>query len=219
LVAVSDVVLDNFSPVGRRKIGLDYSRLRQVNPRIIVAALSAAGQEGPWSDVLTYGPSLTALYGMKSLLGYAGESELQEDVADLDPIAATYATVAILASLRARERTGEGQFIDMAQGESGVATLAEPVLEYTMNGRVMGPMGNQHRMMAPHGIYPSAGDDAWVSIAVDSEAAWQSLCTVLHCTELCEDSRFVDMSVRLQHRGTRVSLLPSSSRQVSRATR
>lgn len=207
LVAVSDVVLDNFSPVGRRKIGLDYSRLRQVNPRIIVAALSAAGQEGPWSDVLTYGPSLTALYGMKSLLGYAGESELQEDVADLDPIAATYATVAILASLRARERTGEGQFIDMAQGESGVATLAEPVLEYTMNGRVMGPMGNQHRMMAPHGIYPSAGDDAWVSIAVDSEAAWQSLCTVLHCTELCEDSRFVDMSVRLQHRDELDSLL------------
>jgi crotonobetainyl-CoA:carnitine CoA-transferase CaiB-like acyl-CoA transferase len=207
LVAVSDVVLDNFSPVGRSKLGLDYSRLRQVNPRIIVAALSAAGQSGPWSDVLTYGPALTALYGIKSLLGYAGESELQEDVADLDPLAATYATVAILASLRAREQTGEGQFIDMAQGESGIATLVEPVLEYTMNGRVMGPTGNQHRVMAPHGIYPSAGDDSWVSIAADSEAAWQSLCTVLHCTELREDSRFLDMSVRLQHRDELDSLL------------
>ena len=209
LVVLSDVVFDNFSPGGRRKLGLEYERLRELNPQVIVASLSAAGQDGPWSDVLTYGPALTGLYGIKSLLGYAGEGKLQEDVADLDPTAATYAMIAILAALRARERTGVGQFIDMAQGESRLVGLAEPVLEYTMNGRVMGPMGNQHRSMAPHGIYPALGDESWISIAVDSEAAWQASCTILECGHLLEDRRFVDATARLKHRDELDALIAS----------
>lgn len=198
LVAISDVVFDNFSPRGAEKLGLRYERLREVNPRIIMASLSAAGQQGPWADVVTYGPSLTALFGIKSLLGYEGEDRIQEDVADLDPTAGTYGMLAIMAALIARERTGEGQFIDMAQGEAGVAGLAEAVLEYTLNGRVLGPTGNQHRTMAPHGIYRAAGQDSWIAIAVDSDAAWQSLCDVLQC-ELGDDPRFSDTFGRLQH--------------------
>ncbi|MDA1002403.1 MAG: CoA transferase [Chloroflexi bacterium] len=209
LVAVSDIVFDNFSPLGRLKVGLDYERLRKANPRIIVAALSAAGQFGPWADLVTYGPSLTALYGIKSLLGYAGESVIQEDVADLDPTAATYAVIAILAALRSRERTGEGQFIDMAQGEAGVAALAEGVLEYTLNGRVLGPQGNHHRTMAPHGIYPTDGQDSWIAIAVDSEPAWQAFCRVLGHPELAPDRRFADMPARLSRREELDALITS----------
>jgi crotonobetainyl-CoA:carnitine CoA-transferase CaiB-like acyl-CoA transferase len=199
LVAVSDVVFDNLSPRAVKKLGIDYESLCRVNERIIVASLSAAGQNGPWADVLTYGPSLTALYGIKSLLGYAGETQLQEDIADLDPTAATYAMVAILAALRWRERTGRGQFIDMAQGEAGVAALAEAVLEYTLNGRVLGPTGNRHRTMAPHGIYPAVGDDRWIAIAVDSDAAWRALCSICGEPEAAGDQRFRDLYSRLQH--------------------
>ena len=199
LVAVSDVVFDNLSPRAVQKLGIGYEHLRAVNPALIVASMSAAGQEGPWADVLTYGPSLTALFGIKSLLGYAGDTQLQEDVADLDPTAATYAMVAILAALRHRDRTGLGQFIDMAQGEAGTAMLAEAVLEYTLNGRVLGPTGNRHRVIAPHGIYPTLGEDAWISIAVDSDGAWQALCSVLDAVALAADPRFSDSAGRLQH--------------------
>ena len=199
LVAVSDIVFDNFSPRAALKLGLDYSVLSEVNPRVVVCSMSAAGQRGPWSDVLTYGPSLTALYGLKSLLGYAHETTIQEDVADLDPTAATYALIAVLAALRARERTGRGQFIDMAQGEAGVAGLAEAVLEYGLNGRVMGPTGNRHRAMAPHGIYPTSAEDSWISISVDSERAWHELCRVLACDQATRDPRFRTMFNRLNH--------------------
>lgn len=198
LVAVSDIVFDNFSPRGAASVGIDYATLSAVNPRIIVASLSAAGRDGPWRGLATYGPSLTALYGIKSHLGYAGETDIQEDVADLDPTAATYAFIAVMAALRARDRTGVGQFIDMAQGEAGMANLGEAVLEYTLNGRVLGPTGNRDRVMAPHGIYPAAGEDAWIAIAVESERAWEALCTALGAGGLAQDPRFRTMYRRLR---------------------
>jgi len=199
LVEVSDVLFENFSPRGARKLGLDYAILREINPRLIMASLSAAGQTGPWSDVMTYGPSLTALYGIKSLLGYPGDTAIQEDVADLDPTAATYALVAILAALEARDVSGVGQFIDMAQGEAGAAAMAEAFIEYEMNGRIMGPMGNRHRTMAPHGVYQTAGNDKWIAIAVDSEHSWRALCSILNATELQSEARFADTYGRLQN--------------------
>ncbi len=199
LVAVSDVVFDNLSPRAVRKLGVHYEALRRVNPGIVVASLSAAGQDGPWADVLTYGPSLTALYGIKSLLGYPDDGRIMEDVADLDPTAATYAFVAILAALRRRERTGAGAFIDLAQGEAGLAALAEAAIEFSMNGVVMGPSGNRHRTMAPHGIFPANGEDSWVSIAVDSEAAWQAFCAIVGQERFAADPRFASMADRLRH--------------------
>lgn len=199
LVKVSDVLFDNFSPRGARKLGLDYAVLREINPRLIMASLSAAGQTGPWSDVMTYGPSLTALYGIKSLLGYPNDAAIQEDVADLDPTAATYALVAVLAALEARDVTGLGQFIDMAQGEAGAAAMAEAFLDFELNGRVMGPMGNRHRAMAPHGIYPTAGDDAWIAIAVENERAWHALCTILKAVDVEAEPAFEDMYSRLRN--------------------
>ncbi len=199
LVAVSDVVFDNLSPRALRKLGIHYEALHRVNRGIVVASLSAAGQDGPWADVLTYGPSLTALYGIKSLLGYPDDGRIMEDVADLDPTAATYAFVAILAALRRRERTGAGAFIDMAQGEAGLAALAEAAIEFSMNGVVMGPAGNRHRTMAPHGIFPGKGEDSWVSVAVDSEAAWRAFCAVVGQERFAADPRFATMAERLRN--------------------
>lgn len=199
LVAVSDVVFDNLSPRAVRKLGIGHEALRRVNPGIVVASLSAAGQDGPWADVLTYGPSLTALYGIKSLLGYPGDDRIMEDVADLDPTAATYAFVAILAALRRRERTGAGAFIDLAQGEAGLAALAEAAIEFSMNGIVMGPTDNRHRTMAPHGLFPTAGADAWISVAVDSDAAWRAFCTVVGQEPFAADPRFATLEDRLRH--------------------
>lgn len=87
----------------------------------------------------------------------------------------------------------------MAQGEAGAAAMAEAFIEYEMNGRIMGPMGNRHRTMAPHGVYQTAGNDKWIAIAVDSEHSWRALCSILNATELQSEARFADTYGRLQN--------------------
>ena len=176
LVAVSDIVLENFSPRVMPSLGLGWEALREVNPRLIMISLSATGAtDAPWRDLVTYGPSLAALYGLKSLLGYAGDPQPREDTADLDPTAAGHAMVAVLAALEHRERTGEGQFIDLAQGEATLQRAAEPLMDYLMNGRAAGPQGNRERGIAPHGAYPCAGEDEWIAIAARTDAEWDAL--------------------------------------------
>ncbi len=176
LIARADVVFDNFAPRVMPSLGLDYQTLSAVNPRIIMASLSAAGATpGPWRDLVTYGPSLAALYGLKSLLGYAADPQPREDTADLDPTAAGHAFIAVLAALEYRERSGKGQFIDLAQGEATLQRAAQPLMDYLLNCRDAGPQGNRSAGLAPHGVYPAHGDDAWLAIVVRSDDEWASL--------------------------------------------
>lgn len=176
LVAESDVIVENFAPAVMPRLGLGYEVLREVNPGIVMAALSAAGAtEGPWRDLVTYGPSLGALYGLKSVQGYLDNPHPREDRADLDPTAAGHAFFAILAALEHRDRSGEGQFLDIAQGECAVQRLAEPLMDYFLNGRVASTQGNASPQLAPHGIYRAAGDDDWISIVVRDESEWAAL--------------------------------------------
>ena len=175
LAAVSDVVVDNFSPRAMPRMGLGYDELTAANPRLIMVALPPAGRGGPWADLVTYGPSLEGLYGMKSLNGYPESRQLTESAAELDPTSVGYATLAVLAALYHRNRSGEGQFIELAQGEAGFAGIAEAVIEYVWNGRELGPLGNTHRVLAPHGWYPCSGDDQWITIACGSDEEWRAL--------------------------------------------
>ena len=177
LVEQSDVVLENFSPRVMPALGLSYAALSEANPGIIMVALSAAGAtDGPWRNLVTYGPSLAALYGLKSLLGYPDDPQPREDTADLDPTAAGHAFVALLAALEYRERTGRGQFIDLAQGEATLQRAAQPLMDWLLNGRDAGPRGNRGSAMAPHGVYPALADDSWLAIVVRSDDEWSALC-------------------------------------------
>ena len=177
LVEQSDVVLENFSPRVMPSLGLSYDVLSEVNPRIIMVALSASGAtEGPWRNLVTYGPSLAALYGLKSLLGYPDDPQPREDTADLDPTAAGHAFIALLAALEYRERTGRGQFIDLAQGEATLQRAAAPLMDWLLNRRDAGPRGNRGSAMAPHGVYPALEEDSWLAIVVRTDAEWSALC-------------------------------------------
>jgi crotonobetainyl-CoA:carnitine CoA-transferase CaiB-like acyl-CoA transferase len=199
LVAISDIVIENFSARVMPGLGLGYETLRAANPAIIMASLSATGATpGPWRDLVTYGPSLAALYGVKSLLGYHDDPHPREDPADLDPTAAAHGFVAICAALEYRERTGRGQHIDMAQGEATMQRIAEPLMDYFMNGRVAGTQGNRQPGFAPHGIYRAAGDDAWISIVVRDDEEWAGLLRV--CGDdapALADQRFATLPGRL----------------------
>jgi crotonobetainyl-CoA:carnitine CoA-transferase CaiB-like acyl-CoA transferase len=122
-----------------------------------------------------------------------------EDGAHLDPAAATHGCVAVLAALRWRELTGQGQLIDLAQGEAALTGFAEAIIEFGLNQSVPGPTGNRHRMMAPSGVYRTRGDDSWIAISTETDATWRALMTVLDSPELASDSRFMGFAARLRN--------------------
>ena len=216
LVRISDVVINNFAPGVMDRAGLGYDALRSENPDLIYVSLPAAGDSGPLRDIVTYAPVIAALAGLSGLVGYSGAREdfvgtLQ--VAFCDAVGALHAVVAILAALRHRQTSGQGQAIEIAQWEAAVSMLSEGLLDYVMNGRVLGPVGNAHPSMMPHDNYRCAGDDAWVAIAVRSEAEWQALCLATGHAEWADDSRFGDAYLRRQHRAELDGLITNWTRQ------
>jgi len=196
LVDWADIVLENFQPGVMHKFGLDADILLDRNPRLIMVSLSAAGQFGSWADAVTYGPSLTALYGQKSLLGYDEEGEPQEDAGEADPLFSGYALLPILGALRLRRSSGHGMYIDMAEGEAVLATLAEPLLELQLHGAVSAPIGNRHRLKAPRDLFPCKGEDSWIAIAIGEDEHWNALCRVAGHPEWATDKRFADAEQR-----------------------
>lgn len=199
LVAISDVAVENFSPKGLRNLGLQYKVLSEVNPRLVMISLPAAGQQGPLSDVVTYAPSLGALCGYSSLIGYPGERVLGEQTPYLDVTSAIHGAFAVMAALYYRENSGKGQYIDMAQIDVGASVIGEAFMEYFMNGRVMGTEGNRNLTMAPHNNYPCLGEERWVSIAVKSEEEWRSFCGAIGNPGWTQDAKFNDRFSRLRN--------------------
>ena len=200
LVARSDVVLENFSPGVLRRIGLHYEALREVRPDLVMISCSAAGQDGPWSELKTFAPSLSSLAGLEVLIGYPGERVLGAlAYGYADPSNAHHGALAVLAALWHRQRTGQGQYIDMSQIEATVGLTVEPLMDWFMNGRVWGRQGNDHLSMAPHGHYPCRGDDAWVSIAVEDDRAWTRLVAALGDVPWAREPRFATLAGRRAH--------------------
>ena len=200
LAAVSDIVLENYGPGTIQRLGLDYPRLAERNPGLIMISMPPAGSTGPWSDLLSYGPSLTGLNGMKALNGYPEDGAVMEEAAELDPIASAYGALALMAALAHRNRTGEGQHIELAQAEAGFAGLAEAVVDYMWNDRDLGPRGNTHRFLAPHGMYPTAGDDQWIAIACASDEEWHALAREAGHAEWLERPEFATAIARREAR-------------------
>ncbi|MCJ7521548.1 MAG: CoA transferase [Dehalococcoidia bacterium] len=198
LIKISDVAVENFSPKGLRNLGLQYETLSGINPKLVMISLPAAGQYGPLSDIVTYAPSLGALCGYSSLIGYPGERVLGEQTPYLDVNSAIHGAFAVMAALYYRERTGKGQYIDMAQIEVGASTIGEAFMEYFMNGRVMGTTGNRNPVMAPHNNYPCLGEGRWVSIAVKTDDEWLSFCNAIGNPPWTEDVRFSDKFNRMR---------------------
>lgn len=200
LARKSDVVIENFTPHVLPGVGLDYESLKKVKPDIVMVAMSPTGQYGPLRDILAYAPIINALSGIDGLTGYRGENVLGLRHPYADPNASTLGAVAVLAALRYRNATGEGQYIDLSQWEATASLVGEAIMDYTMNGRVQGPQGNAHASMAPHGNYRCQGDDKWISIAVRTEDEWQGFCQAIGNPEWTKDPRFADKFGRLQNR-------------------
>jgi benzylsuccinate CoA-transferase BbsF subunit len=198
LVRRSDVVADNFTPGVLDKHGLGYESLAAIKPDIIVVSLCFAGHTGPLKGTRGYAPIITSLAGLDSVVGYPDEQiPCGPRFAYGDHVAAMHGALATLAALVHRNRTGEGQYIDLSEWEATTSLLGEPLLDYVMNQRVQGPAGNRNTSMAPHGFYPCKGEDCWVSIAVKTDEEWHSFCRAIGDPEWARDERFSDRYCRL----------------------
>lgn len=197
LAAEADVVVENFSPRVVEQFGLDYASLVKVNPDVIMVRMPGLGLEGPWRDYVGWALNFEQLSGMSAATGYPDgpPCNLQGPA---DPIVGVHATVALLAALEHKRRTGEGQLIEVAQIEVGAAVTAEPVIEYSLTGRQYEREGNRHRSYA-QGVYPASGDDEWVAISVRDDSDWAAVVDVIGRPELRDDPRFASPQARLHN--------------------
>ncbi len=200
LIKSTDIFVCNVTTRVLRKFGAAYEDLRRVRPDLIMAVISAAGQDGPHRDLLAFGPSFNAVAGHDSLVGYPDTGEPMNAYWDPDPAMASMSIYAVMLAIYHREETGEGQFVDLNFSEFLTGLLGEAALEYQVTGKAPGPQGNLHPWMAPHGIYPCAGDDSWLSIAVGSEDEWRALCQAMREPSLATDPRFATMALRHRNR-------------------
>ena len=200
LVTHCDVVVENFSPGVMHRLGLGYDVFSAIKPEIVMASISSNGQTGPLRDLRAYAPSIGALSGLDSTLGYEGERPLGLKHAYADIAGALHSVFAIVSALHQKERTGQGQYIDVSMLRATVATMGAGLMEYEMTGRVMGTKGNFDPVMAPYGNYACQGDDAWVSIAVRTEEEWQGLKLAIGNPSWCEEERVASRYSRLQNR-------------------
>jgi len=200
LVTQCDVVVENFSPGVMDRLGLGYDVLSGIKPEVVMASISSNGQTGPLRDLRAYAPSIGALSGLDSTMGYEGERPLGLKHAYADIAGALYSVFAIVSALHQKERTGQGQYIDVSMLRATVATMGAGLMEYEMTGRVMSTKGNFDPVMAPYGNYPCQGDDAWVSIAVGTEEEWQGLKLAIGNPAWCVEERFASRYSRLQNR-------------------
>ena len=187
LVREADVVLENNSARVMGNLGLGYEDLRAVNPRIIMCSMSGYGGTGPERDYSAYGSNIETVSGLASVLGYGPGQYFGTGTFYADPVAGTHGTTAILAALHARERTGEGQWIDVSLLEAVTPFFAQPLLQYTVSGEVPVPLGNRSREFFPQGAYPTAGRDCWLALSVRHKEDWRALCAVLNRPDLAGD--------------------------------
>lgn len=190
LAAKSDIVTENFAAGVLKRLGLGYEVLRAAKPDLIMLSLSGYGQNGPESPYVSYGPAQVPLTGMASLTGYPGGPPRPLGVSYGDPVAGLHGAVVLLAALLHHRQTGAGQHIDLAQWEATDATIPEGLMAMLMNGVQLPRRGNRHDAWAPHGVYPCAGEDRWVALAVRDDAEWQALCRAMGAPELAADPRF-----------------------------
>jgi crotonobetainyl-CoA:carnitine CoA-transferase CaiB-like acyl-CoA transferase len=201
LVRWADVVTESFAPGTMERWGLDYPALAAVKPDLVMLSTCLMGQTGPLARFAGYGNLAAAISGFSNLGGWPDRAPAGPFSAYTDYVSPRFIAVAILAALDHRRRTGEGQYVDLAQGEASLHFLTPAILDYGVNGRVAGRVGNRDPDHAPHGVYPAAGADRWIAIAVGSDEEWRALCDAMARPELAVDPRFRDAAGRRAHAG------------------
>ena len=201
LVALSDVVIDNFSARVMSNLGLDYEELRRLKPDVVCVRMTGFGLTGPHRDHVSYGPTLQALTGYTLLMGEPGGPPAGFGYSYSDLAGGNLGALAVLAALWHRRRTGCGQLVDLAQLEAVASVVGPTLLARALDGGTSTPTGNasQEAPGAPHGVYPCAGDERWLAITVFTDEDWGRFAHALGDPEWTRAERFATRTGRLEH--------------------
>ena len=209
LAGECDVLLENFKVGDLARFNLDYEKLKAANPRLVYCSITGFGQDGPYAKRAGYDFLIQGMGGLMSITGereeLPGGSPQKVGVAVTDIMTGMYATIAILAALASREKTGQGQYIDMALLDVGVAMLGNMHLNYFTSGEAPKRWGNAHPNIVPYEAFACA--DGHMILAAGNDSQFRKFCEVAGCAELATDSRFERNDARVRHRNTLVPLL------------
>lgn len=204
IVRISDVVAENFAAGVLARLGFPYERLREIRQDVIYVSNCGFGHRGPYSSFKTWGPIVQSCCGLTFTSGLPDLPPAGWGYSYMDHHGANFMCLAILAALVHRNRTGEGQWIDMSCTDAGASLLGPVVLDYTVNGRPTRRPGfpysnrSDSPAMAPHNVYPALGDDQWVAIACRDDRDWEAIVGVVG-EEWSRDPRFATREGRLAH--------------------
>ncbi len=209
LVRMSDVVMDNFTPRVMSNWGLNYENLKKARPDLIMVSMSGMGQTGPWRDFTAFGPTIQALSGITYLTSFAHDRPIGLGYSYADHVAGLFAAWATLVALEHRDRTGEGQYIDISEYETMCTLLGPAIMDYSVNHNPVIPQGNtpDYALAAPYGCYQCRGDDRWCVIAVFNEEEWHALCRILGNPPWTKETKFSTLSQRKEYAGELDELL------------
>lgn len=202
LIADADILIEGYSPGTMRRMGFGYERLREINPRLVYVQQSGMGEAGTYGRLRSYGPTAQAITGISEMSG------LPEPYAPagigysyLDWFGAYNTALAMLAGLYRRRATGEGCWIDASQAEVGIFLTGTAILDWSANGERWRRYGNRspYKQAAPHGIYPTTGEDHWIAIACFTDDHWHALLSTIGREDLRSDDRFDTLEKRLSN--------------------
>ncbi len=189
LIEWADVVAESFRPGVMAKWGLDFDSLRKINPRIVMLSSSLYGATGPWARHPGYGAQGQALAGIHGMTGWPDRPPAMPKGAYSDSVSPRYALAALMAALIHREKTGEGQHVEVSQIEATAQLLSPEILAFQMTGEAATRAGNRKSGSVVHGVYPCEGEERWVAIEAVDEDQWRSLCEVLGGAEALAAAR------------------------------
>ncbi|MEM6340570.1 MAG: CoA transferase [Pseudomonadota bacterium] len=216
LASRADVVIENYKPGGLAKYGLDHETLTARHPGLVYCSISGFGQTGPNRDQPGYDLMAQGFAGIMSLTGDPAGAPTKVGVGIADVMCGMYATIGILAALRHRDRTGEGQHIDLSLVDASMAWLINEGCNYLVSGKLPERRGNAHPNIVPYDAF--ACSDGHVLVAVGNDAQFRRFCDLLDLDETGNDARFATNLARIENRVALTKLLSEAIGQISRAT-
>ncbi len=215
LIAKCDIMIENFKVGDMARYGLSHADLKDSQPRLIYCSISGFGQTGPYAPRAGYDLLAQGIGGIMSITGEPDRPPMKVGVGIADVMCGMYATVAILGALHHRDKTGVGQYIDLALLDSQVAWLINVGLNYLTSGKVPQRVGNEHPNIVPYNVLPAS--DGFIILAVGNDAQYQKFCDFAGTPELAKDARFITNADRVRNRREIYELLPAVTRRKKQA--
>ena len=198
LVERADIVVENFRPDVKFRLGVYYDTLAKINPRVILCSISGFGQDGPYRDRPGFDQIAQGMSGLMSVTGQPDGPPMRAGAAVVDVAAGLFAALGIMAALLERSQSGRGQWVQSSLLHAGIALMDFQAARYLLGGEVPGRMGNDHPTSMPTSAYPTA--DGYLNVAVAGEAMWQKLCQTLERNDLLARAEFADGPARSKNR-------------------